>query len=92
MLRETLRATNGKIFRVHFIKRSTGELRKMSCRLGVRKGLVNPTAGPDPKLVEQDLRNDLMRVYDCEKQAYRSIPLEGVSYVKCGEIEWTKAS
>ena len=62
----------------------------MSARLGVRKGLVEPAKPVNPKLVEQDLRNGLMRVWDVEKAGYRSIPLEGVEYIKCGSISWEK--
>lgn len=94
-LRTFLLNTRGKIFSVKFVKRTTGELREMRCRVGVRAYQRDPDVLlPDPKLVAQDVKNDLVRVYDVDlaralpedqrSRAYRSISLEGVQYVACG--------
>ena len=63
---------DGQIFSVEFIKRSTGELRKMTCRLGVKKHLKG---GSKPYSAKQ---HNLLTVFDMEKSGYRSIPLESV--------------
>jgi len=89
-MRQMLLATNGRIFRVRFVKRSTGKVRNMSARSGVRKGLKDPDGPLDPKLVQQDIDNDLLRVWDVEKNGYRCIALESIEYIKCGEIEWRR--
>ncbi len=93
-LRTFLMNTKGRIFSVKFTKRSDGKLRKMRCRLGVRAYQKDPDALPDLALLSQDIKNDLVRVYDVDlaralpedqrSRAYRSISLEGVQYVACG--------
>lgn len=61
-----------RIFSVDFVKRTTGETRRMVCRRGVTKHLK----GGEPAYSFKD--NDLISVYDMEKQGYRSIPIEGI--------------
>jgi hypothetical protein len=80
-------ARAGKIFSVQFVKRTTGELRTMTCRQGVKAHLAaNPSRpGVDFKA------NDLIPVFDVhapapkgadrERGAYRSIPKEGITAV-----------
>jgi hypothetical protein len=63
---------DGQIFSVEFIKRTTGELRRMVCRLGVKKHLKGGTAAYDAK------EHNLLTVFDMEKNGYRSIPVEAV--------------
>ena len=63
-LRAFLRATKGKMMHVSFTKRSTGELREMTCRTGVRKHKVDPTSEPDPLMIAQDKKHALLRVFD----------------------------
>ena len=67
--------SDGKIFKVIFIKRTTGEFREMSCRRGVTKELLGGDLPYDP------LEKNLLTVYDLEKQAYRTIPFEGIREV-----------
>ena len=91
-LREFLRSTSGRMMHVSFVKRSTGEVREMTCRTGVKKHLVDPEAPPDPVLVEQDKRCALLRVFDINaidrktgrKGAYRMIALDGLKSIKAG--------
>lgn len=97
-LREFLRSTGGRMMHVSFVKRSTGELREMTCRTGVRKHKVDPESPPDPVLVAQDKRCALLRVFDVnaedpkrpgEKGAYRMIALDGLKSIKAMGEEFT---
>ncbi len=64
--------SDGGIFSVEFIKRTDGSLRKMVCRLGVKKHLKGGTKAYDTK------KQNLLTVFDMEKKGYRSIPVEAV--------------
>lgn len=64
--------SDGTIFSVEFIKRSNGELRKMVCRLGVKKHLRGGDKAYDAK------QHNLLTVFDMEKEGYRSIPVESI--------------
>lgn len=95
-LRTFLRATKGKLMHVRFVKRTTGELREMTCRTGVKKHLVDPSAEPDPIRVAADKKHALLRVFDMHaidkktgrKGAYRMIALDGLQSVKAGGEEF----
>ena len=50
----------GSIFTATFTKRTTGEVRTMQARLGVKRGQVGGTLGYSPKA------HDLISVYDVE--------------------------
>ena len=65
-----------RIFGVTFVKRTTGEVRNMTCRLGVSKGTVGGELNFD--VVEKGL----LPVFDMEKQAYRMINLETVTEIR----------
>lgn len=69
-------ATNGKFFTVIFTKRSDGTTRKMICRTKKRTGNA-------PYNAENYF---LIHVWDIQVRDWRSIPLEGVSYFKCGKV------
>lgn len=73
---EVLRAQEGKIFTVTFIKRTNGERRVMNCRLGVKAYL----AGGEPAY--DFVAKNLLPVYDVKKNGYRSIPLDAVEGIK----------
>lgn len=62
-----------KFFSAEFIKKN-GEKRKMLARLGVKKYLKGGTKG-----YEYD---DLLTVYDMQKKAYRTIPVNRLLSVK----------
>jgi hypothetical protein len=72
VVRELEGRTDGRFFSVTFIKRTTGEIRKMNCRLHVLRHLKGVGSTYDPKA------HDLMVVWDIGKKGYRSIPLENV--------------
>lgn len=63
---------DGQIFAVEFIKRTDGSLRRMVCRLGVKKHLKGGGVAYDTKA------HNLLTVFDMEKGGYRSIPVEAV--------------
>ena len=64
-----------QVFSVIFVKRTTGEIRKMSCRKGVKKYL---TGGE----LKYDLsQKNLVGVFDMNIREYRTIPLENIQQV-----------
>lgn len=67
--------SDGTIFLVEFIKRSNGELRKMVCRLGVKKHLRGGSKAYDSK------QHNLLTVFDMEKEGYRSIPVDAIQWL-----------
>lgn len=67
--------STGSIFNVEFIKRTTGELRQMRCRMGVQKHLKG---GKKPF---SDKAKDLLTVYDMVNEGYRSIPVDGIQHL-----------
>jgi len=76
-----IRSTKGRIFHVRFIKRTTGEVRDMVCRLGVRKGVTGKGMSYDPA------EKGLITVYDMQKKGFRMIPIEGIRVIKfAGQI------
>lgn len=96
IIREILERAGNKIGSVQFIKRSNGELRKMSYRLHVTnpKHAKKPSGGHNRKV--SDYKNDLMTVFDTNKVvrnpfgeitgrgAWRTIPLENVTKIVAG--------
>lgn len=64
--------SDGQIFGVQFIKRSTGELRTMRARVGVRKALRGGVSAYNAA------SKNLLTVYDMDAKGYRSIPVENV--------------
>ena len=70
----------GKIFTVEFVKLN-GEVRKMTCRLGVRKHLAGGELAFDAKA------KNLLPVFDMVKQEYRMINFDSIIYLKVdGEL------
>lgn len=74
-------AEKGRIFNVRFLKRTTGEVREMLCRAGVKKHLK----GGDAAYNFSD--KGLMPVYDLLNEGYRSIPLDSLTHVMM-QGEW----
>ena len=64
--------SDGGTFYVVFKKRTTGEIREMKCRTGVKKYLKGGTKKFDDK------EKNLLTVFDMDKVAYRSIPLDAI--------------
>ena len=75
---EMIRSSNGAIFGVDFVKRTTGEVRKMTARLGVKKHLKGGEAAYDAAA------KDLIFVYDVAAKGYRSIALDAIKAVRFG--------
>ncbi len=71
-----IKNSDGKIFSVTFVKRTTGEIRTMTCRLGVTKHLKGGDKAYSPK------DYDLVTVFDMQKQGYRSIPIDAILDLK----------
>lgn len=69
--------SDGKQFIVVFVKRTTGETRRMVCK----KGVTDWLAGTDRKIPK-----GLIGVWDVEKEWYRSIPEEGIISVEVDGI------
>jgi hypothetical protein len=72
--------SDGRIFSVVFVKRTTGEIREMVCRMGVTSHL----RGGVKKFNDQE--KNLITVYDVQKNGYRSIPLENIIRVKVNGV------
>jgi hypothetical protein len=71
-----LRSLNGKFFTIQFIKRTTGEVRKMTATTNYQSKL----AGGDATYSFTEKK--LIPVWDLGKQAFRSIPLDAVLTIK----------
>jgi len=78
------KAGNGQIFSVRFKKRSNGQMRDMTCRLGVKPN--NPSSNPRSW---NPADHDLMTVYDMQKGAYRMISLDTTVRLRAGGKEYT---
>lgn len=66
---------DGKFFTVEFIRRSDGKPRLMLARVGVK-----PDGGGE--LNYDPVVHNLMVVYDVHKKAYRSIPVDAITYLR----------
>ena len=80
--KEFKKMVGGGIFTATFIKKD-GTIRKMVCRFGVKKHLkggASTTAHID----------NLMCVFDMEKNAYRCINTDTLLSLKFGEYVWNK--
>jgi len=75
---EMIRNSNGAIFGVDFVKRTTGEVRKMTARLGVKKHLKGGEAAYDAAA------KNLIFVYDIAAKGYRTIALDAIKAVRFG--------
>jgi hypothetical protein len=76
------RAQDGKIFSVTFVKRTTGEIRQMVCRLGVKKHLKGGEKAFD------DAEHRLLTVFDVVKKDYRSIACESITDIRLAGEEY----
>jgi hypothetical protein len=79
------RARSGRFFTVEFVKRTTGELRVMTCRLGVSKGVTGKGMAFDPA------SRELLTVWDVKAQGHRMVNLRDLrSLTMDGErFTWT---
>tara|TARA_R110000868_G_scaffold154729_1_gene380843 strand:+ start:5253 stop:5528 length:276 start_codon:yes stop_codon:yes gene_type:complete len=72
---ELIKSTKGKFFSVEFVKRD-GSVRKMTARLGVRKGITGKGLAFNPA------ERDLMVVWATDKKNYRMINLRTINTIK----------
>ena len=95
-IRKLILAAGSRMVRVVFVKRTNGERRSMTFRMGVKKGLKGKLEF-DPRLAAQDAEHDLIRVWDVQlgkqnpedpDKAYRFVSLDSVISLKCGEIQY----
>ena len=73
-----IKDSQGKIFGVTFVKRTTGDTRNMSARLGVYKGVTGEGLKYDPE------SKQLLTVYDMHKGQYRMLNTETLSQLNMG--------
>ena len=79
-LKDMVLASAGKFFVVEFVKKDKS-LRRMCCRLGVKKGLTGTG-----RTWEKD---NLITVYDMEAHQYRNVNLKTLKSFRCGKVDWT---
>ena len=80
LLKSMIKNTNGKFFTCFFIKKD-GTLRKMTARVGVKKGLANNGFVREEK-------DNLVCVYDMVAHDFRFINLSTLKSLKCGKLEY----
>ena len=91
---------NGRVFTVEFIKRTTGELRKMNCRKGVRKGVNGRGRNFDPKskgligvfdmkIAQRVERLRMLGVDVTGDDGHRFISIEGIRSIKANGEEYS---
>ena len=68
--------TNGRFFTIVFTKKN-GQIRKMNCRLGVKKYLKN--GANSSSHIEK-----YITVYDMQARGYRNVNLARVHSIRCG--------
>ena len=76
-----LKENKNLIFSVVFLKKN-GELRPMTCMLGVKKHLKGGRLSYDPKE-----RNNLI-VFDMQKEGYRTINLDTLTLVNMKGVQY----
>jgi len=76
-MKQVIQETKGKYFSVVFTKKD-GSTRRMTARLGVKKGINGKGMSYDPN------EKDLMVVWDAQKNDYRMVNLSTIISFKCG--------
>lgn len=71
-----IKASMGRFFTIVFTKRTTGEERKMTCRLGVSKHLKGGKKAYDPEKL------GLMIVWEPKSAEYKSIPTDAITELR----------
>ena len=98
---QKIRETRGKLFSVTFIKRSTGSPRRMTARLGVRKGVTGagkPFNASDHHLLtvcefvsvraETSGRKNLLPPMVSVGTQFRHVSIEGIRHLKISGKEF----
>lgn len=73
-----IKASMGRFFTIVFTKRTTGERRVMTCRLGVHKHLKGGKKAYDPEKL------GLMIVWEPKSAEYKSIPTDAITELRFG--------
>jgi hypothetical protein len=82
-VQDIILGSGGRFLTVCFRKRTTGELREMTCRTGVRKGVKGVGMAFTPE------QRNLVVVWDVEKRGFRMITLDEVIWVRDGKQQFT---
>ena len=77
-----IRNTHGRFFSVEFVKRTTGEVRKMNCRTGVTQGVTGTGKS------FSDFDKGLVTVWDAQISQFRSIPISNIIKITSQGVEW----
>ena len=75
-VREIVSNTNGQFFNVEFKKRTTGEQRNMTARVGVSKYITGEGLKYNAK------EKDLLPVYDMIAKGYRMVSIDGITQLR----------
>ena len=79
---DIIQKSKGKFITVEFVKRTTGEVRRMNCRTGVTKGVT----GVGKSFNDSD--KGLVTVWDAQISQFRSIPLDKIISITSQGVEW----
>lgn len=77
-VRASIEKSNGSFITVWFVKRTNGLIRKINCRVGVKRHSKNASNKKDTGLLFEPCDYDLISVYDVKNNCYRFIPCERV--------------
>ena len=88
-VRDYLESLNGKFFVVEFIKRTTGELRKLQATTNLTSHLKGGEASYDAKEKGLLVVIDLQAAKKNPDRAFRSIPLENVLVIRANGVTLT---
>ena len=85
MLRSLIKSTNGMFFSIVFLKKS-GEQRTLTVRDGVESKLALPKGQGSNN---QEMYNNLITLFDVQAGHYKSVNLDTVTHLSCGnKIVW----
>ena len=85
MLKNLIKATNGMFFSISFIKKS-GEERTLTVRDGVESKLTLPKGMGSNN---QEYCPNLITLFDVQAGRYKSVNLDTVTSIKCGnKVVW----
>lgn len=85
MLRSLIKATQGNFFSINFVKKN-GEERTLTVRDGVESKLALPKGQGSNN---QEAFSNLITLFDVQAGHYKSINLDTMTHLKCGEkVVW----
>ena len=85
MLRNLIKATNSMFFTITFVKKN-GEERTMTVKDGVEKHLAHPKGCGSNN---QEAYPNLITLFDVQDGRYKSVNLDTVTHLSCGnKIVW----